>query len=82
MTNTERNRQARNFRMTMMLLEGRRNKSIAKELGIGLRTVEKHRAKLHKQFDTKSCIQLGAKLQDFMNNSMVARASISGEEYA
>ena len=41
-----------------LLLDGKPNKAIAKQLGIGLRTVELRRSNLMKKFDARSLAEL------------------------
>ena len=46
-----------------LVAEGRPNKLIADELGISVRTVEVHRARVFEKMEVKSAVELAQKLQ-------------------
>ncbi len=46
-----------------LIAEGRPNKLIAEELGISVRTVEVHRARVFEKMDVKSAVELANSLQ-------------------
>ena len=49
--------------MLRLVAEGRPNKLIADELGISVRTVEVHRARVFEKMEVKSAVELAQKLQ-------------------